>query len=260
MRIKLALVSLLLIALVGCSAPTTNPFADAAPTSPAEAREAWSYEGETGPANWGNVKPICATGRTQSPIDIATTQPQDVSNITLSYQPSNLRIVNKGHTVQLNYDAGSFITIDGQRYNVDNIHYHLPSEHRVDGKSFAAELHIVHKDGDKLAVIGILIEVGAANPAYDPFVTHLPDVVGPEVAPPGVTINAADLLPSLQTTFRYTGSLTTPPCTEGVAWNVMITPVQISAEQLAALQRLFEGNNRPVQDLNERTVIEDATP
>jgi carbonic anhydrase len=131
----------------------------------------------------------------------------------------------------------------------------------VDGKLFAAELHIVHKnvDGD-LAVVGILLDEGAQNDAYQPFIDNLPKEES-DAKDAGVTVNAADLLPAVQTTFRYSGSLTTPPCTEGVNWLVMTTPVEVSSEQIEALASLFEeGNNRPVQLLNDRPLAEDSTP
>lgn len=184
-----------------------------------------------------------------------------MANVTFYYQPSEVNILNNGHTVQVNYDAGSYIELDGVRYDVAQFHYHAPSEHAVDGKLFAAELHIVHKNADGgLAVVGILLDEGAANEAYQPFIENLPEEKS-DAKNTGSIINAADLLPAVQTTFRYSGSLTTPPCTEGVSWLLMTTPVEISFEQIEALASLFEeGNNRPVQPLNDRPLTEDSTP
>jgi len=172
-----------------------------------------------------------------------------------------MTVLNNGHTVQVNYDPGSYIELDGVRYDLVQFHYHAPSEHTVRGVSFPAELHIVHRDAaNNLAVLGILIHSGAANRAYEPFINNLPpEEAGPRNA--GVTIDASGLLPAVKTTFRYTGSLTTPPCTEGVSWLIMTTPVEISAQQLDTLESVFEhGNNRPVQAINERTLTEDTTP
>jgi carbonic anhydrase len=134
-------------------------------------------------------------------------------------------------------------------------------EHALNGNLFSAELHIVHKSADgTLAVVGILFEEGAQNEAFQPFVDNLPAEKS-DVKDAGVKINAADLLPAVQTTYRYSGSLTTPPCSEGVHWNLMTTPVELSSEQLNALETLFEeGNNRPVQPLNDRPLAEDGTP
>jgi carbonic anhydrase len=224
----------------------------------------WTYEGEEGPEHWGEIDPAyaaCGTGTSQSPIDVSSSAEQDLANITFYYQPSDVNILNNGHTVQVNYDAGSYIELDNVRYDVVQFHYHAPSEHAVDGKLFAAELHIVHKNADGgLAVVGILLDEGAQNDAFQPFVENLPAEKS-DVQDTGVTIHAADLLPFVQTTFRYSGSLTTPPCTEGVNWLVMTTPVEISPEQIEALASLFEeGNNRPVQPLNDRLLAEDSTP
>jgi carbonic anhydrase len=169
--------------------------------------------------------------------------------------------LNNGHTVQVNYDPGSYIELDNTRYDLIQFHYHAPSEHTIDGESFPAELHLVHRSADStLAVVGILLKEGTENAAYQPFIGNLPtEKTDPKNV--GVTINAIDLLPSIGTTFRYNGSLTTPPCTEGVSWLLMTIPVGLSAQQLAALDSLFEGgNNRPVQPLHDRPLIEDNTP
>lgn len=255
------LVTLLLMVFLGLSAcvPKSTPM----PTVGAPSLPHWTYEGEEGPPNWGELDPAyetCGTGKSQSPIDVSTPKEQDLTNISFHYQPSEVNILNNGHTVQVNYDAGSYIELDGVRYNVAQFHYHAPSEHEIDGKSFAAELHIVHKSADgSLAVVGILLQEGAENAAFAPFIQSLPAEKS-DVKDAGLTINAADLLPGVQTTFRYSGSLTTPPCSEGVHWLVMTTPVELSTAQLSKLENIFEGNNRPVQPLNDRPLIEDTTP
>jgi carbonic anhydrase len=223
----------------------------------------WTYEGQEGPDHWGELDPaytLCATGTHQSPIDVASAQEQDLANIVFHYQPSVENILNNGHTVQVNYDAGSYIELDGVRYDVLQFHYHAPSEHTVNGETFPAELHIVHKNAaGNLAVVGILLKEGAENSAYQPFLDHLP-AQKTEARDTGVKIDAAALLPAVQTTYRYSGSLTTPPCSEGVSWLLMTTPVELSADQLSKLEGLFELNNRPVQPLNDRSLEEDSTP
>jgi carbonic anhydrase len=176
------------------------------------------------------------------------------------YQPSKVNIINNGHTIQVNYDPGSYIEIDGVRYDLQQFHFHAPSEHTINGKLAEAELHLVHKSADgKLAVVGILIEVGAENPAFKSTWDNLPVAKGP-VQQLSMEVNAAAMLPAVQETYRYEGSLTTPPCTEGVKWNVMVEPIEMSEAQLAAFTHIFEGNNRPVQPLEGRTLIEDNTP
>lgn len=253
---KLTLVLMIVAVLAACAPANEEASHASAPH--------WTYEGEEGPEHWGDLDAsyaVCGTGTSQSPIDVSNPAEQDLANIAFHYQPSEVNILNNGHTVQVNYDAGSYIELDGVRYDVAQFHYHAPSEHAVDGKLFAAELHIVHKNADGgLAVVGILLDEGAENAAYKPFIENLPKEKS-DAKDAGVTINATDLLPVEQTTFRYSGSLTTPPCSEGVNWLLMTTPVEISADQIEALASLFEeGNNRPVQPLNDRPLAEDSTP
>jgi carbonic anhydrase len=249
-RFVLSSVFLIALLLSACAGSATPPH--------------WTYEGEEGPAHWGEIDPsfaACGTGKSQYPIDVANPLEQDLTNISFHYQPSKVNILNNGHTVQVNYDAGSYIELDNSRYDVVQFHYHAPSEHTLDGESFPAELHIVHRNADgNLAVVGVLLKEGSENAAYQPFIRNLPvEKTDPKDA--GVTINAIDLLPPVEMTFRYSGSLTTPPCTEGVNWLLMTTPFELSAQQLIALDSLFEGgNNRPVQPINDRAFIEDNTP
>ena len=236
----------------------------ASPTSTQPSSTAhWTYEGEEGPSHWAELDPayeMCGTGKNQSPIDIDSPGKQNLANIVFHYQPSQVNILNNGHTVQVNYDAGSYIELDGIRYDVAQFHYHAPSEHEIEGELFPAELHLVHRSADgKLAVVGLLLQEGAVNAAFDPFINNLPADTS-DIKDAGVKINATNFLPGIQTTYRYSGSLTTPPCSEGVSWLVMTTPVVLSSAQLSKLEGLFEGNNRPVQPLNDRTLIEDNTP
>jgi carbonic anhydrase len=223
----------------------------------------WSYSGDTGPAEWGALNPeyaACATGTAQSPIDVDTVKEENLVNLAFNYNPSNVTIVNNGHTVEVVYDPGSFFTLDGEQYDLKQFHFHAPSEHTVDGQPAAIELHLVHQAAaGKKAVVAVLINEGAANPAFQPVWDHLPAAEGPEQEY-DVKVNAADLLPADQTTFRYAGSLTTPPCSEGVSWFLMIRPIEMSAEQIAAFTAIYDGNNRPVQPLNGRTVQADTTP
>jgi carbonic anhydrase len=248
----------LLVLLIGMSAcaPKNGPA-----LAPASAH--WTYEGEEGPSHWGELDPayeMCEKGKSQSPIDISTPSEQDLANIVFHYKPGEVNILNNGHTTQVNYDAGSYIELDGARYDVVQFHYHTPSEHEIKGNLFAAELHIVHKSADgELAVIGLLLQEGSENTAFDPFINNLPAEKSEE-KDAGVMIDIADLLPGVQTTFRYSGSLTTPPCSEGVHWLVMTNPVELSSGQLSKLESLFDGNNRPVQPLNDRSLVEDTTP
>ncbi len=220
----------------------------------------WSYEGESGPAHWGEVSPdfeACSRGKSQSPIDIANPVKDGKEAVTFDYKQSGLNVVNNGHTIQVNYDKGSSIKINGVSYDLVQLHFHDPSEHTVNGKSYGMELHLVHKNsGGELAVVGVLIENGAENPAFKALWADLPAGAGDkkELAR---TINAADFLPAERTFYHYAGSLTTPPCSEGVSWFVIEKPIQMSEAQIARFKEIIKGNNRPVQPLNGRKVVID---
>lgn len=149
--------------------------------------------------------------------------------------------------------------VDGVRFELLQFHFHAPSEHTIAGKQAAAEMHFVHKSANgELAVVGVLIETGGHNPKFEPVWQHLPDATGP-AQKVGTTVDADDLLPADPRTYRYSGSLTTPPGTEGVRWHLMVEPVQMSAQQLAAFTKIHSGNNRPVQGLNRRKILHDST-
>jgi carbonic anhydrase len=268
-----ALLLALPVGMVGCTAPTVPPPTEAPPTAipeptaeptAATAQSAhWTYEGEEGPEHWGDISAdyaACGSGKEQSPIDLAGFGEEDLANITFNYQPSKVNILNNGHTIQVNYDEGSSIDLDGTSYKLAQFHFHAPSEHSVAGKLADAELHLVHKSDDgKLAVVGVLINKGAENAALKDVWAHLPAEKADAMTVDGMVM-AADLLPQVQTTYRYAGSLTTPPCSEGVAWNVMTTPIEMSEAQLDAFSAIVEANNRPVQPLGDRSLVEDSTP
>lgn len=221
---------------------------------------AWSYTGDNGPEHWGDLSPkyaLAKTGKQQSPIDIVTTQTTraDQSPLVVNYHDTTLEVLNNGHTVEDDYHNGGTLSIAGHEYKLAQFHFHTPSEHTFDGKHAAMEMHLVHKDAaGKLAVIGVMIEEGKANPALEPLWAHMPTEPGRSNAVEGVQVNAAKFLPASLASYRYSGSLTTPPCTEQVDWYVLQTPIQASKEQIAALQKVICGNNRPTQPLNGRTV------
>ena len=185
-----------------------------------------------------------------------------------TFPPAELRIahhehiadgINNGHTIQINYADADTLTLGGISYRLVQYHFHSPSEHTVDGKHFPMEMHMVHKSADgKLAVVGVFIAEGAHNKAFDPVWANLPAQKGVETHFPAVKVDVDALLPTARTSYRYDGSLTTPPCSEGVNWIVMTTPIQLSGEQVAAFTRLIKDNNRPVQTLNGRTILTDV--
>jgi carbonic anhydrase len=266
-------VSAMATVLVACSSsqealPAPAKSAVAAPATPH-----WSYGEEHGPAEWGELCPefaTCATGRSQSPIDISGAPNATLPAIATSYAPAQLRIVhhehqadvvNNGHTVQVNYPKGSTLTVDGQTYELLQYHFHSPSEHTLQGRHFPMEMHLVHKSADgKLAVVGVFIDEGAANSAFDPVWANLPTEKGLEIHHEHVLVDVDELLPpkNARSTYRYDGSLTTPPCSEGVKWLVMATPVALSKGQIAAFRAIIHDNNRPTQPLNGRKIVTDS--
>ena len=155
---------------------------------------------------------MCSNGREQSPIDLTGAEQRALSEIGFDYAPSPVSIQNNGHTIQVDCRAGSGIVLDGTRYGLVQFHFHHRSEHTVDGADFPLELHLVHADANgALAVVGVFLEEGAANEALAPVWRHLPAEAGPAALVEG-TVDANALLPDRRTTWRYRGSLTTPPC------------------------------------------------
>ena len=254
----IALCSVLSLGIVACRHPTASD-------------PAWHYEGAEGPAHWGTISTkfaSCQNGRAQSPIDIVSpARAATPDAIVAAFAPASLRVVhhehvadalNNGHTIQVNYSEGDTLTVGGRAYQLVQYHFHAPSEHTVEGKQFPMEMHLVHTNGEKqLAVIGVLIVEGAHNAAFDPIWANLPVTKGVEKHLEHVTVDVDALLPKAHTTYRYDGSLTTPPCSEGVKWFVMTTPIALSPAQIGAFTALFHGNSRPVQPLNGRPVFTD---
>jgi len=222
--------------------------------------EEWSYQGANGPKHWGDLSPdyvLAKTGRHQSPVDIATSEVarRDGAPLQASYHDTSLEILNNGHTVEDDYHDGGTLTVDGHAYALAQFHFHSPSEHTVDGEHAPMEMHLVHKDASgKLAVIGVMIQEGREHPELAVLWKHLPTSPGRSEAVEGVMVNASKLFPASLASYRHTGSLTTPPCSEGVAWFVLQQPIEASAEQIAAFRKVIHGNNRPTQPLNDRVI------
>jgi len=273
-QFRFAVVSLLLLALfafVSCNSSNTKEpvvtedtthHADTLHTEQTHAEVHWSYEGETGPENWKNIckGSNCQCGGTnQSPIDLsATTLDKGLKPLMLNYVvATNTELINNGHTVQVNIAPGSKFMLDSSEYELKQFHFHCPSEHTVKGKSFPMEIHLVHANADgKIAVVGILTKEGKENAFLKACLDTIPDEANEKVSN-SVKLDITKLLPVKKKYFSYSGSLTTPPCTEGVSWFVMKAPIEVSKDQLAALGAAMPPNNaRPVQALNERVVKE----
>ena len=219
---------------------------------------AWGYKGAEGPAHWGELKAgyqLCETGREQSPINIPAATTTGLPALRFDYRSSPLKIVNNGHTIQVNYAPGSRITLGGKSYELLQFHFHTPSENQLNGKSYPMEGHLVHRAADgELAVVGVFMTRGAENPFIETLWSHMPEHEA-EVSVPEIQVEAIELLPENQVhRYSFAGSLTTPPCTEGVRWTVLHQPIELSAAQIARFTKLFPNNARPVQPLNQRTV------
>jgi carbonic anhydrase len=217
----------------------------------------WAYEGRTGPQAWGGLKPdygTCASGQRQSPIDIRDGLALQLEPLHFDYRPSSFGVIDNGHTVQVNVAPGNAIDIDGRRFELQQFHFHRPSEERVNGRQFDMSVHLVHKDAaGRLAVLALLLERGAAQAQVQTVWNHLPLEKGEE-APARVAIDLNALLPAQRGYYTYMGSLTTPPCSEGVQWVVMQQPVQVSATQIDIFSRLYPMNARPIQQAAGRMI------
>lgn len=221
----------------------------------------WGYEGEIGPEYWGDLDPayaLCRDGVKQSPVDLIATSRRTNKPLEIHWGTSGLNLVNNGHTIQQNYDEGSFVNYDGVRYDLLQFHFHRKSEHTIHGDHSALEAHFVHASEDgQLLVVGVMLDRSLrANPFLKGFWDQIPAQSGEVVVNPGHTISASAILPdNLDEVYHYPGSLTTPPGTEGVKWFVFREPVNVSSAQIRAFARIFPNNFRPVQPLNEREIM-----
>jgi carbonic anhydrase len=233
----------------------------AVPVIASAAGHHWSYSGETGPSHWAGLEPgyaACGIGKAQSPIDIKTAdvRRQKMPPLSFHYEPTSLHVIDNGHTIQVNLSLGNSLAIAGDRYQLVQFHFHHPSEERIDGKQFDMVVHLVHRDSQgHLAVVAVPLRSGAPNPLLAKLWRALPHQKGKEESPAGVVINVADLLPADLGYYNFPGSLTTPPCSEGVRWFVLKSPKTVSPEQLAAFAKLYPDNARTPQPLNGRVVL-----
>ena len=218
----------------------------------------WTYSGNEGPEHWGELSDkfaLCSTGKNQSPINISGLIEAELQPISFSYAAASKDILNNGHTIQVNYNAGSYITVDGIDFELKQFHFHAPSENLINGKSYPMEAHLVHADKDgNLAVIGVMFVEGKENKALTQAWEKMPKQANDKQTLTGVA--AIDLLPKNHDYYRFNGSLTTPPCSEGVRWLVMKNAVSASKAQIETFTNaMHHANNRPVQATNARPVL-----
>lgn len=219
----------------------------------------WSYEGEGAPTRWGRMNPewaTCASGSRQSPIDIRDGIRVDLEPIAFDYHPSRFNVVDNGHTIQVNMGPRNYMTITGKRYELVQFHFHRPAEEHIDGRGFEMVAHLVHKSVDgKLAVVAVLIDSGQPNDPIQKVWNNLPLEKNEPVAPTSL-LNLSQLLPERREYYTYMGSLTTPPCTEGVLWIVLKEPIQASDQQIGIFSRFYPMNARPIQASGDRIIKE----
>lgn len=223
----------------------------------------WGYDHKNGPMHWSDLTrdfALCRFGKTQSPIDINTdlVKKAKLPAIKSRYKSSTGKLINTGHAIEISLPDGGFVTVPSGKYKFIQLHFHSPSEERINGKAFPLGAHLVHKNAaGNLAVIAILFTKGRDNSALDNIITSLPIHRNKQV-PLKERFDVTKLLPSSLEYYAYQGSLTTPPCTEGVAWQVLKTPVEMSPKQIHAFKKIFKVNARPIQPLNGRKVQESS--
>jgi len=218
----------------------------------------WSYEEPTGPANWGSLSPAfrtCGEGSRQSPIDLRDAARRRAARIRTAYTPSALIQEHNGETVEVRSDLAQTLYVGDKPYALVQFHFHSPAEHSVAGARRPLEIHFVHQapDGER-AVLGALVRVGRANAEFGLLADSFPRIAGQETRV-NVPVDLRRLLPASRRAYRYAGSLTTPPCTEGIRWMVLAKPLRISERQLEALRAVVERNARPVQPRNGRRLV-----
>jgi carbonic anhydrase len=223
----------------------------------------WDYQGATGPEHWGELDPdyaACKTGRSQAPIDIRETSRTTLPLVQFAYHSAPLNIVNNGHTaVRVDYAPGNgeYLVVGGKRFELTQFHFHHPSEEQVHGKAFPMNIHLMHKSEDGQVIgVSVLVTVGGTNAAIDQLWKYMPKNNDGPHSIEGVEFDPSGLVPTATAYYTYDGSQTAPPCTEGVTWIVLKSPVSISAKALRQFSKLYPHDVRPPQPLNGRSVKE----
>jgi carbonic anhydrase len=223
-----------------------------------EDKSHWGYSGHEGPDHWASLSAdnFSCSGKNQSPINLSGFIESELTPIAFDYSNGGYEILNNGHTVQVNYKKGSSMTVDGTTFNLLQFHFHAPSENHINGHSYPLEVHLVHADNSgNLAVVAVMFKEGAANKGLTKAWAMMPKHAGDKHLLSAM-VPVDDILPKERDYYRFNGSLTTPPCSEGVRWLVMKQEVTASAEQINAFKHvLHEPNNRPLQAVNARAIL-----
>jgi carbonic anhydrase len=227
---------------------------------PQHPEHTWDYSDAHGPSHWGELEPEfapCKNGHHQSPIDIRNPRKADLPPILFDYKPSALDIIDNGHTIMINYAAGSSISIGGKKYALKQFHFHRPSEEKINGKGYDMTLHLVHADEEgKLAVVAVLLEKGEDNPLIRELWNDIPKEKDKDELLKDIQIDVGMLLPANRGYYTFSGSLTTPPCSEDVTWYVLKRPVTVSAGEIEQFSKLYRNDARPTQPLYGRELLE----
>ena len=217
----------------------------------------WSYAGPSGPENWGELKSeysLCKSGKVQSPIDIQNAFEYPFKAVSFDYRPNKVTVLNNGHTIQVSAPNSGSVSLPSGAFSLVQLHFHTPAEEKIQGRTYPLGVHLVHRnDAGELAIIALMYEEGAHNTALEPIFAAMPRNAGGRVTLNNA--NIAGLLPENHNTYAFMGSLTVPPCTEGVRWNVLTTAVQLSRAQLEVFRAIYPMNARPIQPLNGRSVV-----
>lgn len=220
----------------------------------------WTYQGPDDPKHWGKLDPAytaCSNGHHQSPIDITNAKTANLPVLKFDYNAVPLMIIDNGHTVMVTYAPGSTLIVDDKVYKLTQFHFHHPSEEHINGKGFDMVAHLVHTDAEgHLAVVAVLFTKGAANPLLETLWKNIPAEKEKTVTASDVSVNVKDLLPTGHGYYTFSGSLTTPPCTEGVTWYVLKSTATLSPQQLASFAKLYPADNRPIQPTYQREILE----
>lgn len=218
----------------------------------------WGYSGHEGPENWASLSAdnYACNGKNQSPVNLTGFVESELQPIAFDYKAGGKEVLNNGHTVQVNYHKGSSIKVDGIEFNLLQFHFHAPSENHIDGKSYPLEAHLVHADKDgNLAVVAVMFEEGKQNEGLKQAWSKMPQHSGDKYEL-SADVNVKDILPENRDYYRFNGSLTTPPCSEGVRWLVLKQAVTASKAQIKSFKHaLHEPNNRPLQAANARIIL-----
>jgi len=219
----------------------------------------WSYEGDSGPANWSKINVDwgkCGTGNRQSPIDIRDGMKVELEQISFDYHPSSFNVVDNGHTVQVAVGSGNYITVQNRMFELQQFHFHRPSGDRINGKTYEMVVHLVHRDAEgRQAILALMLERGTPQATIQTVWNNLP-LEKFDTMSPSILLDPMEMVPTRRDYYTYMGSMEQPPCSENVLWLVMKQPVQASAAQMALFSRLYPLNARPVQATNGRIIKE----